>query len=131
MDHSSIPRKALSSETPDLGMPMKKTEYAISGIRTYVYCSASDATPRLNSLPVGILFVLHGRGGNYERMEQLVERLLGVQEARQEQAKRELIIVAFVCDLCQKFIAAINTLPGPQKPRRTPCRSCWKSGVEP
>jgi len=76
-------------------MPIKKTEYAISGIRTYVYCSASDATPRLNSLPVAILFVLHGRGGSYERMEQLIERLLGVQEAQQEQAKRELIVVAF------------------------------------
>lgn len=117
--------------TSDLGMPIKKTEYAISGIRTYVYCSASDGTQRLNSLPVAILFVLHGRGGSYERMEQLIEKLLGVQEAQQEQAKRELIIVAFVCDLCQKFIAAIKILPGSQKPRRAPCRSCWESGVEP
>ena len=101
------PAEGTFVKTSDLGMPIKKTEYKISGIRTYVYCNVSDATSRLNSLPVGILFVLHGRGGSYERMEQLVERLLGVQEAQQEQAKRELIIVAFVCDLRQKFIAAI------------------------
>ncbi len=112
-------------------MPIKKTEYAIAGIRTYVYCNAPDATPRLNSLPVAILFVLHGRGGNYERMEQLAYRLLGVQEAQPEQAKRELILVAFVGDLCQKFATAIDRLPGSQKSRRAPCRSCWKSGMEP
>lgn len=81
-------------------MPTKKTEYSIAGIRTHVYCSASDATPRLNSLPVAILFVLHGRNGSYERMEQIADRLLGVQDAQPEQAKHELIVVAFVGDLC-------------------------------
>jgi len=105
-------------------MPTKKTEYAIAGIRTYVYCSASDATLRLNSLPVAILFVLHGRNGNHKRMEQVVDRLLSVQEAQPEQAKRELILVAFVGDLCQKFTTSINSLPGSQKPWRTPCRPC-------
>jgi hypothetical protein len=90
-------------------MPTKKTEYAIAGIRTYVYCSAPDATPRLNSLPVAILFVLHGRNGSYERMEQVIDRLLGVQEPEPEQAKHELIVVAFVGDLCQKLTTAINS----------------------
>lgn len=125
------PAEGTFVEASDPGMPVKKTEYAIAGIRTYVYCSAPDATPRLNSLPVAILFVLHGRGGNHKRMEQLVDRFLGVQEAQQEQAKRELILVTFVGDFCQKFTTAINIIPGSQKPRRTPCRSCWESGMEP
>lgn len=81
-------------------MPFKKTQYAIAGIRTYIYCSASDATSRLNSLPVAILFVLHGRNGSHERMEQVAEKLLDAQEAQPGQAKRELILVAFVGDLC-------------------------------
>jgi len=110
-------------------MPIKKTEYAIAGIRTYVYSSASGATSRLNSLPVAILFVLHGRGGNHERMEQVADRLLDVQEAQLEQAKRELILVAFVGNLCQGFTTAINRLPGPQKPWKSSCRSCWEFSV--
>jgi len=87
-------------------MPFKKTEYAIAGVRTYVYCSAPDATSRLNSLPVAILFLLHGRNGSYERMEQVADKFLDAQEAQPEQAKRELVLVAFVGDLCQYFATA-------------------------
>jgi hypothetical protein len=128
----SCPTEVTPVETSDLGMPTKKTEYAIAGIRTYVYCSASDATPRLNSLPVAILFVLHGRNGSYGHMERVVDRLLGVQEAQPEQAKRELIVVAFVGDLSVKSLPPqLIALPGSQKPWRAPCRSCWEFGVEP
>ena len=112
-------------------MPVKKTEYAIAGIRTYVYCSASDATSQLNSLPVAILFMLHGRGGSHERMERVVDRLLDAQEAQPERMKRELIVVAFVRDLCQDLTAifSYSRLPGSQKPWRASRRSSWEPGV--
>lgn len=115
-------------------MPFTKTQYAIAGIRTSVYCSASDATSRLDSLPVAILFLLHGRNGSYERMEQVAEKLLGAQEAQPEQAKRELILVAFVGDLSQCFTTAHfswNKLLGSQKPWRASYRPCGESGMEP
>ena len=113
-------------------MPTKKTEYAIAGIRTWVYCGGSDATSRLKSLPVAVLFLLHGRNGSYDRMEQVVYKLMDAQEAQLEQAKRELIVVAFVGDLGQGFTSAVlsyNRLPGPQKSWRAPCRSYWEHGV--
>jgi hypothetical protein len=110
-------------------MPVEKTEYAIAGIRTHVYCSASsdaDATPRLKSLPVAILFLLHGRGGSYKQTERVVNELLDVQEGQTDRVKRELIMVAFVGHLCQDStaISSFTGLPGSQKPRRASCRSC-------
>jgi hypothetical protein len=96
-------------------MPVHKTEYVIAGIRAHVYRRAADAPSQLDSLPIAVVFLLHGRGGCYERMEPISNRLLELQDAQPEQAKRELVVVAFVRGLCQHFTAifSLNKLPGP------------------
>ena len=84
-------------------MSIEKKEYAIAGIRAHVYSNAADPTSQLKSLPVAILFLLHGRGRNHTRMDEVVNRLLNVQEAQSDQQMRELILVTFVGSLCQYF----------------------------